>query len=325
MTSHDEKLRIALTLGDPGGIGPELVMSAVTDNELWKEIDARPIVFGSRNHLPSAQADGYDLEDTQCSDAADLGRVTASNGRAALTALEAAHHAAFVASTVDAIVTAPISKEAIHLAGCIAPGHTELLAEWCGLRPETDVRMMLAIPALRVVLHTIHIPLREVPAAVTQESLLRTLELTGAWCQIHSKGRTRVAVCGLNPHAGENGHIGTEDRDIISPAIAAAARIHPGLELSGPWSADTVFARALDGDFDLVVAMYHDQGLIPVKTLDMHHGVNLTVGLPYVRTSPDHGTAFGLAGKGIADPRSFKSAIRMAAELARARKATSSC
>jgi 4-hydroxythreonine-4-phosphate dehydrogenase len=212
------------------------------------------------------------------------------------------------------LVTAPISKEAIHLAGVDFPGHTELLATWCGLDPNSDVRMMLAIPSLRVILHSIHIPLVAVPASVEPVSLHRTFQITAGWCLSQGNPGAKVAVCGLNPHAGENGYLGREELDILSPAIDRANETLGPVTFHGPFPGDTIFARALVGEFDVVVAMYHDQGLVAVKTLDMHRGVNHTLGLPYVRTSPDHGTAFGLAGRGMALEGSMLAAVEMASD-----------
>jgi 4-hydroxythreonine-4-phosphate dehydrogenase len=240
-----------------------------------------------------------------------VGKVSELSGRAAHTWIETAARLA-LDKRVDAISTAPISKEAIYAAGVQFPGHTELLADLCG---GCDVRMMLVGGGLNVVLQTIHVALKDVPALLTTETTIRSLDMIQQWWARFYGGAARIAVCGLNPHAGEAGHFGTEEQEIIAPAIAAAAGA--GLNVTGPYPADTVFHRMRQGDFDVVLAMYHDQALIPVKTLDFHGGVNLTVGLPIIRTSPDHGTAFEIAGKGLANESSMVAAILKAAELAR--------
>jgi len=217
-----------------------------------------------------------------------------------------------VAGRVRAVVTAPLSKEAMNAAGHRYPGHTEILAEVAGGVP---VRMMLANQELRTVLVTIHTPLRQAIEQLTTDSILETIRLTHAHL-LATGFAPRIAVAGLNPHAGEGGLIGREEIDMIEPAVAAARR--EGIDATGPHAPDTVFMRARGfAEFDVVIAMYHDQGLIPVKYLGLEDGVNITVGLPFVRTSPDHGTAFDIAGKGVADTRSLAAAIRMADEMSR--------
>jgi 4-hydroxythreonine-4-phosphate dehydrogenase len=225
-----------------------------------------------------------------------LGRVDARAGAAAHAAIVEASRAA-MRGEVRAVVTAPIHKEALAAAGVKHPGHTEILAEVAGV---PDVRMMLANDELRTILVTIHVPLRAAIDAITREAVRDTIA---------------IAVAGLNPHAGEGGLMGREEIETIAPAIADARAA--GIDASGPWPGDTVFMRARGfREFDVVVAMYHDQGLIPVKYLGLDSGVNVTVGLPFVRTSVDHGTAFDLAGRGLADPRSLLAAIELAAKLA---------
>lgn len=320
-------LRLVLTPGDPGGIGPELLAKSLDSSQgpLWSELRASPVVcapydlFSPRQH--EQFLDGIEWVHPQewpMSMTVRPGMIAADHGRAALAALKTAHD--LVSHRRDCVlVTAPLAKESIYRAGMTLPGHTEILAQWSGLEPTRDVRMMLRTPQLKVVLHTIHIPLRQVPERVTIPLLLETFSRISEFLKTYPGFGSRIAVCGLNPHAGEGGHLGREEVEEIAPALAEAQVLFPQLVWVGPLSADTLFARALQGDFDLVVAMYHDQGLIPVKTLDMHHGVNLTMGLPYIRTSPDHGTAFNLAGKNQADPTSFQSAMRVAAELFRSR------
>jgi 4-hydroxythreonine-4-phosphate dehydrogenase len=214
------------------------------------------------------------------------------------------------AGQVSGLVTAPIHKEALRAAGCPHPGPTEMLAERSGTQ---DFAMMLANDELRVLLVSIHVPLQQAIASVTPDNELRAIRLAHQACLAFGIARPRVAVAGLNPHAGENGLFGDEDRGVIAPAIAAARA--QGIDASGPWPGDTVFMRARRGEFDVVVAQYHDQGLIPVKYLGVDQGVNITVGLPFVRTSVDHGTAFDIAGSGRADPASLACALRQAAAM----------
>lgn len=240
-----------------------------------------------------------------------LGRIDARAGQAAHQAIVRASRDA-MAGHVAAVVTAPIHKEALHAAGVKHPGHTEILAELAGV---DDVRMMLANDELRTLLVTIHVSLREAIERIRCAAVLDTILIAHAGLQQLGIERPRIAVAGLNPHAGEGGLMGREDIEEIAPAIAQArAR---GIDATGPWPGDTVFMRARGfREFDLVVAMYHDQGLIPVKYLGLDQGVNVTVGLPFVRTSVDHGTAFDIAGRGIADPSSLLAALTMAQRLA---------
>ena len=216
-----------------------------------------------------------------------------------------------LAGEVDAIVTAPAEKHALHLAGYKYPGHTEFLAHLAG---DVPVAMMLASDRLRVVLVTTHIPLRSVPAAVTTDAIVATGTITlnalKSWWGIASP---RLAVCALNPHAGEQGLFGTEDETILAPAART-------LGAAGPLPADTVFVRGLRGEFDAVLAPYHDVGMTAIKVASFGKAVNLTLGLPFIRTSPDHGTAFDIAGKGVADPSSMFEAVRVAVELAKKRE-----
>jgi len=241
------------------------------------------------------------------------GRPSVTGGRAALAAIAGAvDHVR--RGEIDAIVTAPISKEAIRMAGSPFPGHTEMIAAMTGV---SRFAMMLVGGGLRVSLATIHLPLRHVPAELTTRKVLEVIELT--WDSLPSFGDRdgTIAVCGLNPHAGEGGIMGDEDRRIVAPAVRKAAG--RGIRVSGPHPADTIFHRALKGEFSAVVAMYHDQGLIPLKTLAFDSGVNLTLGLPIIRTSVDHGTAYDIAGRGIASDESLTAAILLAADLARNR------
>jgi len=241
---------------------------------------------------------------------APLGRVDARAGAAAARCIEAAV-GLIQAGRARALVTAPIHKEALHAAGSPYPGHTEMLQALAGGVP---VRMMLANEELRTVLVSIHCSLREAIERVKRENVLETLRITGAALHRMGLATPRIAVAGLNPHAGEGGLFGREEIDHIAPAIADARA--EGWDASGPYAPDTVFMRARRGEFDVVVAMTHDHGLIPVKYLGVEQGVNVTLGLPFVRTSPDHGTAFDIAGSGVADPSSLRAAVEMARQLA---------
>jgi 4-hydroxythreonine-4-phosphate dehydrogenase len=216
--------------------------------------------------------------------------------------------------TVDGVATAPINKEALRLAGLPWSGHTDLLAHLTGAE---HVAMMFYSDALRVVLATVHLALAEVPRALTPSRLEATIELTSRDLPRFGIERPRIAVAGLNPHAGEHGLFGREEEDVIGPAIAACRR--RGIDVAGPFPADTLFVRAVRGEFDVVVACYHDQGLIPVKLVAFGQAVNVTLGLPIIRTSVDHGTAFDIAGQGLADPGSMCAAVKLAARLAAGR------
>ena len=268
--------------------------------------------------IPVLQADGVapDLID------APLCRVDARAGAAAARCIEQAV-AIVAAGAAAAIVTAPIHKEAFAAAGIGYPGHTEMLQALAAGpgAPAPPVRMMLANDELRTVLVTIHTSLRRAIEAVTFDAVLETIRIAAAAARRFTAGEPRVAVAGLNPHAGEGGLFGDEELLVIAPAVQAARA--EGIDASGPFAPDTVFMRARNaaghpGEFDVVVAMTHDHGLIPVKYLGVEHGVNVTLGLPFVRTSPDHGTAFDIAGSGRADPASFAAAVRMARTLSAA-------
>jgi 4-hydroxythreonine-4-phosphate dehydrogenase len=241
-----------------------------------------------------------------------IGEASAEAGRAAYDTVVRAVAAAR-AGQVDAIATAPVNKLAFARAGLPWKGHTDLLGHLC----ETPrVAMLFYSPFLTVVLATVHIPLSEVPTALTTQGLIETIGLTATWMPLIGVSRPRIAVAALNPHAGEGGLLGSEDDAVITPAITATrAR---GIDVSGPWPADTVFVRATRREFDVVIACYHDQGLIPIKLLAFGNAVNVTIGLPIVRTSVDHGTAFDIAGQGIADADSMVQAVLLAAELAMA-------
>ncbi len=338
-------LPLAVTLGDPAGIGPEIIVKAFRDapDEMRGSfvvgdvgvvrraagVLAAPGVLA----LPVAEIDSIAqaarvpsscvpvLQVVQGLDVAAVpfGRISAEAGRVAGACVEWAARAA-LRGEVAAIVTAPLHKEALSQAGFDFPGHTELLQAEAAAHlgrplPEVPVRMMLANHELRTVLVSIHVSLRAAIEAVTFDSVLDTLRITHRSLSAVLGRPPRIAVPGLNPHAGEGGLFGTEERDIIAPAIAAARG--EGIDADGPHAPDTVFMRARAGEFDAVIAMYHDQGLIPVKYLGVEQGVNVTLGLPLVRTSPDHGTAFDIAGTGRADASSLIEAVRMARSLSR--------
>jgi 4-hydroxythreonine-4-phosphate dehydrogenase len=240
------------------------------------------------------------------------GVLSAAAGRAAYDTIVRAVDDAR-SGEVAAIATAPINKEAFRLAGLQWSGHTDLLAHLTGAR---DVAMLFHSDELRVVLATVHVALADVPRMLTSSLMERTIALTARELPRFDKIAPRIAVAGLNPHAGEHGLFGCEEAEVIVPAIEACRR--RGIDVSGPFPADTVFVRARRGEFDVVIACYHDQGLIPVKLVAFGKAVNVTIGLPIVRTSVDHGTAFDIAGKGVADPESMVAAVLLAARLARA-------
>ena len=284
--------RIALTVGDPAGIGPEIAAKAAADAGV--RAICEPVIFSAEP--PET-----------------MGEVSAASGRAAYDTIVRAVDAARKGD-VEAIATAPVNKLAFARAGLPWKGHTDLLAHLCGT---SRVAMMFHAPELKVVLMTVHVPLSAVPALITPELVAQTIDLTDAALPRFGVVKPRLAVAGLNPHAGEGGVLGAEDDRVLAPAVAAArAR---GIDVSGPFPADTVFVRASKGEFDCVLACYHDQGLIPVKLLAFGHAVNVTIGLPIIRTSVDHGTAFDIAGKGVADPGSMIEAVKLAARLAVAR------
>ena len=332
---------IAITLGDPAGIGPEIVARTFAQEpQLTQGCFAvgdlaclrRGAAIAAGQEPPLAIAvidDPAELAGVppRCipllqvgapqSEPPLLGQVSAAAGRLAADAVVWATRAA-LRGDVAALVTAPLHKEALSAAGVPFPGHTELLQSEAAAHSgvsvqQMPVRMMLANDELRTVLVSIHVSLRDAIEAVTFERVLETLRITDATLALALGKRPRIAVAGLNPHAGEGGLFGREEIEVIVPAIAAAQG--RGVDAHGPFAPDTVFMRARRGEFDAVVAMYHDQGLIPVKYLGVEKGVNVTLGLPLVRTSPDHGTAFDIAGKGIADAQSLVEAIRMARTL----------
>lgn len=321
--TRDERPWIGLTLGDPAGIGPEICLAALADHELESEL--RLVCIGPERFKPTsiervaeptravlAGRDSHVWCATECAAGVEVGRVQREGGRAALAALRrgvdlATRHA------VDALVTAPVSKEALHLAGERVEGQTELLARWSGVE---RYEMIAIAGALRVMLLTRHMPLAAALACVTRERVLDHLVLLDDTLRRLGFARPKIALAGLNPHAGERGILGTEELERLEPAVADA-RVR-GLDVAGPLSPDTVFLRAFRGEFDGVLALYHDQAFIPVKLAAPDTGLTLIAGLPYLRISPAHGTAFDIAGRGVASPRNLFVALRRAAEWARA-------
>jgi 4-phospho-D-threonate 3-dehydrogenase / 4-phospho-D-erythronate 3-dehydrogenase len=296
----NRKPRIALTVGDPAGIGPEIALHASRHPEVLALCE--PVLYGP------AGAD----------DLAEFSRgvVSAKSGRAAYEAILRAVDDA-IEGRVAAVATAPINKEAFAAAGLPWKGHTDLLAHLTGASRGV---MMFYSDTLRVVLATVHIPLADVPAAITPALLEETIAITAHELPKFGIARPRIALAGLNPHAGEHGLLGSEDERVLRPAVERAAGL--GIAVAGPFPADTLFGRAMAGEFDVVIACYHDQGLIPVKMAAFGKAVNVTLGLPIIRTSVDHGTAFDIAGRGTADPSSMIEAVKLAAQLARHRTLT---
>ena len=304
---------IGITLGDPAGIGPEIV--AATLAAMSPEARADIVVYGDSPPLErGARAIGVALPDVTivgdgAGDAAIAGAPDEGSGAAQVGYLEAAVAAA-ARGELTAIVTAPISKTWARRAGFAFPGHTEMLASRLGAR---EVVMMFAGPKLKVALATVHVPLAEVPRALTTERLRATIELVAeSLRRDFGIARARIGVVGLNPHAGEGGLLGVEEQDVIAPALRDPCG---DAVTSGPLVPDAAFRDALLGKHDALVAMYHDQGLIPVKLVDFDESVNMTLGLPIVRTSPDHGTAYDIAGKGIARAVSMQRALELAREI----------
>ncbi len=319
--------RIAITMGDPAGIGPEIIVKAFQEQLSF----CQPIVIGSARFLESIarqmktpitvhpisspdqarfQPDVLDVLDLD-NVSPDLirGQATAEGGHASVQYIETAVKLA-LDQQVSAITTGPINKESIHKAGFLYPGHTELLAK---LTDTKDVALMLAGKNLRVVLTTTHLPLSQVSEQITVDRVLTTIRLTHQWLHRHVTSTPKIAVTGLNPHCGDGGIFGGEEQSAIIPALDRARE--EGIQVDGPFSADALFIRKQFDAYDAVIAMYHDQGMIPVKMDSMGTAVNITLGLPILRTSVDHGTAYDIAGSGTASPLSLIIALKKAAEL----------
>jgi len=328
---------LAVSLGDPAGVGPELICEA------WARREAERLppffVCGGMELLSEAAAvRGLDIHVESVGTALEAAEVFAralpvvgagdgeylpgqpgqSGARLALASLQAATALA-VSREASGVVTGPIAKAELAKVGFGFPGQTEFVADACGVSA-SDAVMMLAGPTLRTVPLTVHIPLADVPASLTTELILNKARIVDAGLRRDfGIAAPRLAICSLNPHAGEAGRMGREEIEIIKPALAALNG--EGIDATGPHPADTLFAPRKRSTYDVAIAMYHDQALVPLKTLDFDQGVNVTLGLPIVRTSPDHGTAFDIAGKGTADPGAMIAAIRMAGEIAARRAA----
>lgn len=288
--SEQGKAIIGITRGDQAGIGPEVVAAALASGEL-------------------SSACSYQIIGEQVD--AVLGKPDATTARAALDALEQSAQM-LKSGQIDAVVTAPVGKEGLHELGFDFPGQTEFFADRLGC---DNHAMCLTGKNLTVALVTIHVALADVPGLLRQEEIVRVGLLLADFCRQRGIQSPRIAVCGLNPHAGENGAFGSEDVEIVEPAVAELRRAADGAIFSGPHPPDTIFRPAADGQYDAVLCMYHDQGLIPLKLLDFDTGVNVTLGLPKPRTSPDHGTAYDIAGQGKASASSMIHAIQLACEM----------
>ena len=328
-----DKPRVGITIGDPAGIGPEIVLKAVAEGEV-RDV-CSPVVFGPASELRrqsaeiglnaailSPYSEALDVSSFQSTvsiyDTGDLnesilwGTLSAGSGRAAIAAIEACVSFC-LAGKLDAMATAPINKESLKLAGSPFPGHTEMISSLCGIG---DSLMCFFAGDLRVFLLTIHTSLSDAISAITRSRIVRSIILADRELRRFGVEHPRIAVAGLNPHAGEGGLFGSEEQREIEPAILECRSEHK-IDVSGPYAADTLFLRAWRGEFDAVAACYHDQGLIAVKCLSFGRAVNVTLGLPIIRTSVDHGTAFDIAGKGIADHGSMVEAIKLSANLVR--------
>lgn len=320
--------RIAITMGEPGGVGPEVIVKALQSSKSGKRFT--PVVIGNADVMREAvkmtglpvrirtisnisdlrAETGYiDIFDIRSRLPAKKGLPSKTSGKAILKYIKKAVELA-LNNEVSAIVTAPISKESLKMAGAKWPGHTEMLAD---LTNTSNFAMMFASKKLNVILSTIHISLKDVPKKINEELVLRTIKLAWTGSGMLGIKEPRIAVAGLNPHAGEAGIMGREETKAIVPAINKARK--EGINASGPYPPDVVFHKALNKEFDMIVCMYHDQGLIPFKMLAFETGVNVTVGLPVIRTSPDHGTAFDIAWQNKANPSSMIEAIKLAARM----------
>ena len=333
--SSPGKPRVGITIGDPAGIGPEVVLKAVVEPEVCASCS--PIIIGPAAEiirqakalslnadLPAYSGDNSGqsvlnepllLDTGNVSESPRWGALSASSGRVAIAAIERCVELC-LAGTLDAMATAPINKESLKLAGSPFPGHTEMITNLCGAQ---ESLMCFFAGDLRVFLLTIHCSLSDAIKSITRERVTRSIVLADRELRRFGIQRPRIAVAGLNPHAGEHGLFGSEESLEISPAIEECRSKH-NIQVTGPFPADTLFVRAWRGEFDAVAACYHDQGLIAVKCLAFGEAVNVTLGLPIIRTSVDHGTAFDIAGQGIADQGAMVQAIKLAAQLARSNR-----
>lgn len=312
-----KRKKIALTIGDPAGIGTEVVLKALLDGALINECN--PLIVGDRLVIEEAVAKmeiafdigSYDILDTKSVKNKRFQKCipTEQGGKASVAYIRKAVELASL-RVVDAIVTAPISKESLKMAGYPWSGHTEMIAEFTNTK---DFAMMLCGGPLRVILVTTHAAMRNVPDLISKDRVLKTIILAKKACNLMGIENPRIGVAGLNPHAGESGIFGEEEIKHIMPAIQEA--VQKGIPVSGPHPPDTLFHKAYNDEYDILVCMYHDQGLIPLKMIAFDKGVNITIGLPIIRTSPDHGTAYDIAWKGLADPSSMIEAIKLAERL----------
>lgn len=312
-----KKKKIAIAIGDPAGIGTEVTLKALLDESVINECN--PLIIGDRAVIEEAvkamnipfDTAIYDILDTKSINDRKFKKCkpTKEGGSACVNYIKKAVELASL-GIVDAVVTAPISKESLKMAGFPWPGHTEMLAELTHVK---DYAMMLCGGTLKIVLVTTHTAMRNIPKLITKERVLKTIILADRACKMMGIENPKIAVCGLNPHAGESGIFGEEEIQYIAPAIKDA--LHKGIPVSGPYPADTLFWKAYNCEFNIVVCMYHDQGLIPLKMTAFDKGVNITIGLPFIRTSPGHGTAYDIAWQGIANPSSMIEAIKVAARL----------
>jgi 4-hydroxythreonine-4-phosphate dehydrogenase len=319
---------VAVTMGDPTGVGPEVILKALAEEEVWEA--CTPLVFGDVEVLKEWAdflsipirvgewgSETWRSKTLQIVPVSNLPRKVRKPGRPSVASGEASYQyirqaaSAVFNGTAQALCTAPINKRFVHLAGHPYPGHTEMLAEWSRTK---EFRMMLIGGTLRVVLVTIHVPLAQVATLLTEEAIFKTILLTHkSLTELFGVAKPRIAVAAFNPHAGEDGSFGVEENRAIRPAVQESKK--RGIRADGPLPADGLFARVNRWQYDAVVCMYHDQGLIPVKLLDFYGGVGLTLGLPIIRTSVDHGTANEIAGKGIASHSSMLAAILLAGKL----------
>lgn len=309
--------RIAITIGDPGGVGPEIVLKAIKSPEVsdlfgFVIVGDNPVIERAREDLdlPIEKKDVEIIDTKIIKDFHfERNRPSVSNGYASVSYIKKAVELA-LRGYVDAIVTAPISKESLRMAGFGWPGHTEMLAEFTNTK---DFAMMFYSNRLKLILVTIHVALKSVPDMIKKDKVLKTIILARRACDMLNLKEPRIAVAGLNPHAGESGLFGDEEIKEIIPAVNEAQAL--GIAVSGPFPADTLFYGAYRGKFDIIVCMYHDQGLIPLKMIAFDKAVNVTIGLPIIRTSPDHGTAYDIAWKGISNPSSMIEAIKLAGRM----------
>lgn len=310
--------RIAITMGDPAGVGPEIIVKAFANEDIYKICN--PIVIGDKTIIKevikvlgmdfdSDNIEVLNLNEIKNPYRFSKGQPSEDSGRASFSYIKKAVEL-YRLGIIEAIVTCPISKTALRMAGFPWSGHTDMLAEFTEIE---NYAMAFYSESLKVILATIHVPLKDVPCLIKKEKVINTIFFAKKACDMLQIETPRIAVCGLNPHAGESGILGREDIEEIYPAVNEAKAL--GINVSGPYPADSIFYRAYRGDFDMVVAMYHDQALAPFKLIAFDSGVNFTVGLPFIRTSPDHGTAYDIAWQGKANPSSLLEAIKLAARM----------